>query len=495
VSDIGDTNVAGSADYEQGTFTLRGEGTRFGHRSDDFHYVYQPLPGDGQLVARVTALSPTDPTAFAGLIIRHTLFPESRYGMMAVTTSEGARFYGKSSSDLTTAFITPGARLKAPCWLKIVKIGDTVIGAQSTDGRKWEFVGKLTMEGLRNAYIGMAVSSNKAGDLATASFDSVQVTVHALKAEYYGDERFTDLRLSRLDPSIDFNWGNDPPHTSMPADGFTVRWTGQVEAPATDTYRFQFRGNGAARLWINGAIVYDTRHAGVVSLMANKRYDIRMDFFKPRGAGDCHLLWSSPTMPEAPVPSENLYYVPEVTTPASDPALLVRNAPIARGVLLSDGTFLPGTVTSADRQSLSLTYKQRDAMKIATDSISRVLFRPLNATAASKIPAKGKGLLTQAGDFVEGECDAIDGGKVQLSSIVFGINAYDIETQAAALVLKEGNAANPPAFVVHTSSGGTFCFTALRAEDGELVGAEPLLGDFRLRPAEVVDITAAVSVR
>jgi hypothetical protein len=494
VADVGDTSVAGSADYDQGAFTLRGEGTRFGHKSDDFLCVYQRLPGDGQLVARVTSLSPTDPTAFAGLIIRHVLAPESRYGMMAVTAGEGAKFYGKSSSDLTTAFVTPGARLKPPCWLKIVKIGDTVIGAQSADGRKWEFVGKLVMEGLRDAYVGLAVSSNKPGELATATFDAVQATIHGLKAEYYGDERFTDLRLSRLDTSIDFNWGNDPPYTSMPADGYTVRWTGQIEAPATDTYRFQFRGNGAARLWINGALVYDTRHSGVVSLVANKRYDLRMDFFKPRGQGDCHLLWSTSTMPEAPVPSENLYYVPEVSTAASDPALLVRNAPVARGVLLADGTFLPGTVTEADRQSLTLQYKQREAMKLSNENVARVLFRPLNPAAAAKIPAKGTGLLTQAGDFVEGDLESIGTGKVQLSSIVFGINAYDLEAQAAALILRE-TSPTPPAFIVHTTSGGTFHFTNLKGEDGDLIGSEAVLGDFRLRMAEIIDVTAGPGVR
>jgi hypothetical protein len=51
--------VAGSASYASGTFTLKGSGADIGGTADAFHYVYQPLTGDGEIVARVASLQNT----------------------------------------------------------------------------------------------------------------------------------------------------------------------------------------------------------------------------------------------------------------------------------------------------------------------------------------------------------------------------------------------------------------------------------------------------
>src|SRR5439155_930723 len=55
--DIGSVGVAGSASYANGTFTVAGAGQgTFSTSSDGFHFVYQPLSGDGTMVARVVSL-------------------------------------------------------------------------------------------------------------------------------------------------------------------------------------------------------------------------------------------------------------------------------------------------------------------------------------------------------------------------------------------------------------------------------------------------------
>ncbi len=59
--DIGSVGVAGSASYANGTFTVAGagQGTMI-TAADGFHFVYQPLAGDGTIVARVVSVQGRD---------------------------------------------------------------------------------------------------------------------------------------------------------------------------------------------------------------------------------------------------------------------------------------------------------------------------------------------------------------------------------------------------------------------------------------------------
>jgi subtilase family serine protease len=71
--DIGSVGLAGSASYANGTFTVAGAGQgTFSTASDAFHFVYQPLSGDGTMVARVVSLQGSS-AAQAGIMIRETL--------------------------------------------------------------------------------------------------------------------------------------------------------------------------------------------------------------------------------------------------------------------------------------------------------------------------------------------------------------------------------------------------------------------------------------
>jgi hypothetical protein len=57
--DIGQVGMTGSASYASGVFTIQGagQGIYSGSTSDSFHFVYQSLPGDGTIVARVVSLT------------------------------------------------------------------------------------------------------------------------------------------------------------------------------------------------------------------------------------------------------------------------------------------------------------------------------------------------------------------------------------------------------------------------------------------------------
>jgi hypothetical protein len=64
--DVGDVAIQGSARHDDGRFILTGTLDIWG-KADGFHFAYQALEGDGQIVARVTAVQNTNPHAKAGV--------------------------------------------------------------------------------------------------------------------------------------------------------------------------------------------------------------------------------------------------------------------------------------------------------------------------------------------------------------------------------------------------------------------------------------------
>jgi len=124
--------------------------------------------------------------------------------------------------------------------------------------------------------------------------------------------------------AVDFDWGTGAP-AGMPADRFSVRWTGSVIAPATGTYRFQTVSDDGVRLWVNGQRVIDnwtlhpptTDTSAAVSLVAGQRYAIRLEYYENYGGATLRLRWQRPGQSAfEPIPAVALR---SVTVPVSDP--------------------------------------------------------------------------------------------------------------------------------------------------------------------------------
>ena len=131
-----------------------------------------------------------------------------------------------------------------------------------------------------------------------------------LKGEYFNTPDCTgEPVLTRTDPLVFFYWfaGKDGWPKGINPQGFSCRWTGQVEAPTTERYRFvwesyaPWRGEGWGtpgrhrwlKLWIGGNLILDTgaglyrettfglpQAQGIyaeVPLKAGERYDLRLE--------------------------------------------------------------------------------------------------------------------------------------------------------------------------------------------------------------------------
>jgi len=84
-------------------------------------------------------------------------------------------------------------------------------------------------------------------------------TVHITewRGEYFANNELKGTpRLVRNDARIDFDWGLGKPHSSLPSDNFSVRWTRKYDLPE-GPYRFDVRADDGARLYIDGLLVLD----------------------------------------------------------------------------------------------------------------------------------------------------------------------------------------------------------------------------------------------
>src|SRR5439155_5134780 len=104
--DIGAVNTAGRGSFLTGTFIERGSGADIGGLADAFHYIYQPLNGDGKIIARIATQENSDPSAKAGVMIRQTLTAGSKYAAVVITPSTGIIFQRRTAINGTTANTT-----------------------------------------------------------------------------------------------------------------------------------------------------------------------------------------------------------------------------------------------------------------------------------------------------------------------------------------------------------------------------------------------------
>ena len=180
--------------------------------------------------------------------------------------------------------------------------------------------------------------------IASASFiNSTSVgTGTGLVADYWSNEFTTSPpatpfatapTLTRIDPTVNTNWGNGSPDPSISVDHFTAVWSGSIQPQFDETYTFYVTSDDGARLflWINGqkTTIVDswvdqgpTEHSGSISLRAGQRYNIEMDYYENGGGAVAMLSWSSPSTTKAIIPANQLY---TVTNP---PPVAVLTAPV-----------------------------------------------------------------------------------------------------------------------------------------------------------------------
>jgi len=178
---------------------------------------------------------------------------------------------------------------------------------------------------------------------AVWSFTTVSRLGGGVKGQYFDNTDLTgDPILTRIDTQIDFDWGTDSPDPNVPADGFSVRWTGQIEIPAAGEWTFWTHADDGVRLWINGQLLVEvwgtsrplTWDSGTITLDAGF-YPIEMNYFEAdivNHIAIAHLAWQGPLVPTRqiiPAGALTLPFAASSPYPANN-AIGVRQTPTLR---------------------------------------------------------------------------------------------------------------------------------------------------------------------
>ncbi|HEY7357279.1 MAG TPA: hypothetical protein VH590_12460, partial [Ktedonobacterales bacterium] len=141
-----------------------------------FRYVWQTLPGNGNISAQVLSQMKTDPTAKAGLMIRQSTDPQSAYYGIFITPSHGIFIQYRPTKGAVTSLPVSIAG-KTPVYLRIVRAGKTFTAYTSTNGSFWIPVSgsSITLNMTGSLLLGMAVTSHNEDDLCAVTYDAVQI--------------------------------------------------------------------------------------------------------------------------------------------------------------------------------------------------------------------------------------------------------------------------------------------------------------------------------
>jgi glucose/arabinose dehydrogenase/regulation of enolase protein 1 (concanavalin A-like superfamily) len=176
-TDVGAVGAAGTASYNDGTFTVKGAGYIRG-RADSFHFVYLAAEGDCSITARVVDLpfdSRRDKNARAGVMIRADLSAGAPHVFIGPKAKGPMQMISRNRADRASETAGAGAA-PVPYWVRVTREGGVLTAFRSADGVTWSKVrSKNTITLGSTVYIGLAVCSDQNG-LLSATFDNVTAT-------------------------------------------------------------------------------------------------------------------------------------------------------------------------------------------------------------------------------------------------------------------------------------------------------------------------------
>ncbi len=278
-------------------------------------YTFRITPtAVGAVSVRVAASMATDSTLLGNL----------------ASNTLSVNFTSTDTTRPTVALTTPSTHVSAP-FVVTATFSEVVTGllanelvvtngsvtALSTAGAVWSATITPTAAGSVSVQVPANVAQDAANNTNTASNTLAVIYTppavnYGVTGTYYAGKNFETLRFSRVDPQIEFDWSGAP-DPQLPADGFSVRWTGCIVATTSGTYDIVTRSDDGVRLWLNGTqrINNWTNHGetwdyATITLTAGTPVPFVMEFYENTGGAMARLWWQSATVPFQAIPNANL---------------------------------------------------------------------------------------------------------------------------------------------------------------------------------------------
>jgi beta-glucosidase len=190
---------------------------------------------------------------------------------------------------------------------------------------------------------------------------------NGLKAEYFGNPDLEGTPvLVRKDSLMQMFWRSESPGEGVPADSFSVRWTGIIVPPACGSYEIGLFTDERGRFYLNGELLFDHWDAGedrffgadTVKFEKGMEYPIVVEYADLSGFAGVRLTWK-----KLEEPGDNLAMIGEAVKLASRSDVTIVVAGISPRLEGEEMRVSMEGFEGGDRTSLDLPKPMRDLIR------------------------------------------------------------------------------------------------------------------------------------
>jgi hypothetical protein len=136
------------------------------------------------------------------------------------------------------------------------------------------------------------------GTLAEARLWIEYLERPAWTAEYYDNRTLsgTPVVVDPTEETIFFDWGYEKPRHLVPADNFSVRWTGDRYFHS-GFYRFKLFADDGVRLWVDGELLVNQwqddreEHSAPLKYLSTGYHQVIVEYYEHVGQAEIRFWW------------------------------------------------------------------------------------------------------------------------------------------------------------------------------------------------------------
>jgi len=310
---------------------------------------------------------------------------------------------------------------------------------------------------------------------------------------YYQNRFFYGDGVLSVDPLIDFSPVTPPAEFSD--KNYSVRWTGQLEAPHTEEYTFTITTDEGVRLWVGGQLVINElsnrtprTFTGTVPLQRGERYNVRLESVHRAGQGNLKVVWLSKNKPESVLGGKGVFSTYEPVEVEETEGSEVDESQTL-GVFSWGGSRIASNPTTADDSAVKFeegNYPER----ISTVNVAQIVMRPIPVKHRGHLTAGRPGVLLRNGDFIEGEFQSLKEDWLVLNSILFGVKVYGLDEVMALVLAKIKKPTKSSRFELVLENGSLFHVRGFAVDEGKITVDDPTVGKMKIPLIEFNEMRA-----
>jgi hypothetical protein len=156
------------------------------------------------------------------------------------------------------------------------------------------------------------------------------------------------------------------------------------------------------------------------------------------------------------------------------------------GILFRSGTFLAADIAGMKDDKITYTHNHKRTTTSSAE-VARLIYKPVPAELAEKIPDDRMGVALASGDFIDGDIKEVS-YRVTVSNLVFGPRTFGLKTnEVLAIYVKHAGAPELP-YVVTATDGSVYQGKAIKIEKDSISLEDPTLGAVTLATRELAQL-------